>query len=235
MKKNPPDLPKHIAIIPDGNRRWARQQGLPTFEGHRRGFQRAIEIVKAARKIGIKYLTFWGFSTENWSRSEDEVNFLMSLFTQMIDQFLKDAFKEKIKIIHLGRKDRFNQELKNKIIESEEKTKHFEHYHLMIALDYGGRDEILRAIKKIYKMNLDQLQIDNLAEEDFKKFLDTNNIPDPDLIIRTSGEIRTSGFMIWQAAYSEWIFYDKFFPEFTDDDLINCIDEYQKRQRRFGR
>jgi undecaprenyl diphosphate synthase len=235
MKNNPSDLPKHIAIIPDGNRRWARQRGLPTFEGHRRGFQQVIKIGKVARKIGIKYLTFWGFSTENWRRSKDEVNFLISLFTQMIDQFLKDAFKEKIRIIYLGRKDRFNQELKNKIIESEEKTKHFEHYYLIIALDYGGRDEILRAVNKIYKSNLNQSEINNLTEEDFKKFLDTDNIPDPDLIIRTSGEVRTSGFMLWQAAYSEWIFCDKFFPDFTGDDLINCIDEYQKRQRRFGR
>lgn len=229
------NLPSHIAIIPDGNRRWARERGLPTFEGHRRGYKKVIEIARAARKIGIKYLTFWGFSTENWRRSKEEVNFLMNLFKQMIDQSLEDALKEKIKIIHLGRKDRFDKTLRLKIEKAEEQTKNFNDYYLMIALDYGGRDEILRAIKKLYQANVfNNNNIDNLTEVDFENFLDTKTIPPPDLVIRTSGEIRTSGFMIWQAAYAEWIFYEKFFPDFTSEDLSKCINEYENRQRRFG-
>jgi undecaprenyl diphosphate synthase len=229
------NLPSHIAIIPDGNRRWARERGLPTFEGHRRGYQKSIKIARAARKMGIKYLTFWGFSTENWRRSKEEVNLLMSLFKQMIDQSLKDALKEKIKIIHLGRKDRFDERLRLKIEKAEEQTKNFNDYYLMIALDYGGRDEILRTIKKLFRSNFsNDKNIDNLTEIDFERFLDSKEIPSPDLIIRTSGEMRTSGFMIWQAAYAEWIFYEKFFPDFTSEDLSKCINEYQNRQRRFG-
>jgi undecaprenyl diphosphate synthase len=234
--KNQVNLPSHIAIIPDGNRRWARERGLPTFEGHRRGYQQVIEIGRTARKMGIKYLTFWGFSTENWRRSKDEVNLLMDLFKQMIDQSLKDALKEKTKIIHLGRKDRFDEGLRLKIQNAEQKTENFNNYYLMIALDYGGRDEILRAIKKLHQANVfDSRNIDNLTEVDFEKFLDTMTIPPPDLVIRTSGEMRTSGFMIWQTAYAEWIFYEKFFPDFTGEDLSKCINEYQNRQRRFGR
>jgi undecaprenyl diphosphate synthase len=229
------NIPSHIAIIPDGNRRWARERGLPTFEGHRRGYQKSIKIARAARKMGIKYLTFWGFSTENWRRSKEEVNLLMSLFKQMIDQSLKDALKEKIKIIHLGRKDRFDERLRLKIEKAEEQTKNFNDYYLMIALDYGGRDEILRTIKKLFRSNFsNDKNIDNLTEIDFERFLDSKEIPSPDLIIRTSGEMRTSGFMIWQAAYAEWIFYEKFFPDFTSEDLSKCINEYQNRQRRFG-
>jgi undecaprenyl diphosphate synthase len=233
--KNQVNLPSHIAIIPDGNRRWARERRMPVFEGHRRGYQRVVEIGRAARKMGIKYLTFWGFSTENWSRSKEEVNYLMNLFKQMIDQSLKDALKEKIKIIHLGRKERLDETLRSKISQAEEKTKAFHDYYLMIALDYGGRDEILRTIKKLFRSDfLNGKNIDNFTEADFENFLDTKTIPSPDLVIRTSGEIRTSGFMIWQAAYAEWIFYEKFFPDFTSEDLSKCINEYQNRQRRFG-
>lgn len=242
-------IPQHVVIIPDGNRRWARERGLPTFEGHRRGFQRAIEIGKKAREMGIKYFTLWGFSTENWHRSKEEVNYLMQLFKQMVDQHLQEALKNKIKIIHFGRKDRFDLELKNKLIKAEEETKDFYQYYLGLALDYGGRDEILRAIEKIGKRFKDQiksslLQNSNRAsfasefkieEGDFSKYLDTKEFPDPDLVIRTSGEIRTSGLMIWQTAYAEWIFYQKYFPDFTPNDLEKCIYQYINRQRRFGK
>lgn len=223
-------IPQHVAIIPDGNRRWARERGLPTFEGHRRGFQRGIDIGRKAREIGIKYLTFWGFSTENWQRSKEEVTYLMELFKQMVDQNLKEALKNKIRIIHFGRKERFDSQLRDKLIEAERKTKDFNQYYFGLALDYGGRDEILRAIEKIKKH-----KVTELTEDDFKNFLDTKEFPDPDLVIRTSGETRTSGFMIWQAAYAEWIFYQKYFPDFTQDDFEKCILEYSQRQRRFGR
>lgn len=225
-------IPIHLAIIPDGNRRWAREKNLPTFEGHRRGYQRGIEIGKKARELGIKYLTFWAFSTENWHRSKEEVNYLMRIFKDLVDQYLKEALKDEIKITHLGRKDRIDQELRDKLAKAEEKTKSFSRYYLNLALDYGGRDEIIRAIKKIQT-------IDNnssiLSDDNFNQFLDTHAMPDPDLIIRTSGEMRTSGFMIWQAAYSEWIFYPKYFPDFTPADLEKCLEEFARRQRRFGR
>ncbi|MCX7881187.1 MAG: polyprenyl diphosphate synthase [Patescibacteria group bacterium] len=223
---------KHIAIIPDGNRRWARERGLPTFFGHKKGFDQSISLSKKSRELGIKILTFWAFSTENWKRSKEEVNYLMKLYEEMIDKNLKEALREKVRIIHLGRKDRLNQKLKEKIIDAEEKTKHFNKYYLTIALDYGGVDEILRTINKIKK-----LKINNLDEKIFEKNLDTKDLPypNPDLVIRTSGEVRTSGFMIWQTAYSEWIFYPKYFPDFTPSDLEKCVKEYQERQRRFGK
>jgi undecaprenyl diphosphate synthase len=227
------NLPKHIAIIPDGNRRWAKEKRLPTFEGHKKGFNQAIEIGKKARELGIKVLTFWAFSTENWKRTKEEISYLMDLYYQMIEINIKDALKEKIRIIHLGRKDRISNKLRLKIMEAEEKTKNFDKYYLAIALDYGGRDEIIRTINKI---NQSKISIKNFSEERINQFLDTKDLPypSPDLVIRTSGEIRTSGFMIWQAAYSEWIFYPKYFPDFIPFDLEKCIEEYKKRKRRFG-
>jgi len=227
------NLPKHIAIIPDGNRRWAKEKGLPTFEGHKKGFNQAIEIGKKARELGIKVLTLWAFSSENWKRTKEEISYLMDLYYQMIEINIQDALKEKIRIIHLGRKDRISNKLRLKIMEAEEKTKNFDKYYLAIALDYGGRDEIIRTINKI---NQSKISIKNFSEEKINQFLDTKDLPypSPDLLIRTSGEIRTSGFMIWQAAYSEWIFYPKYFPDFTPFDLEKCIEEYKKRKRRFG-
>jgi len=227
------NLLKHIAIIPDGNRRWAKEKGLPTFKGHKRGFNQAIEIGKKTRELGIKVLTLWAFSTENWKRTKEEISYLMDLYYQMIEINIKDALKEKIRIIHLGRKDRISNKLRLKIMEAEEKTKNFDKYYLAIALDYGGRDEIIRTINKI---NQSKISIKNFSEEKINQFLDTKDLPypSPDLVIRTSGEIRTSGFMIWQAAYSEWIFYPKYFPDFTPFDLEKCIEEYKKRKRRFG-
>jgi undecaprenyl diphosphate synthase len=231
MKIKPPN---HIAIIPDGNRRWARKRGLSVFEGHRRGFERGTEIVKKAREMNIKILTFWAFSTENWNRSKEEVNDLMKLYQIMIEKNLKQALKEKSRIIHLGRKDRIDGDLRKKIINAEEKTKNFNKYYFCLALDYGGRDEVVRAIKKISDAKNSKLNID---EETFNQFLDTKILPHPnvDLVIRTSGEQRSSGFMIWQTTYSEYIFYEKYFPDFSAEDLEKCIKEYQKRRRRFGK
>lgn len=224
----------HLAIIPDGNRRWARERNLPTFYGHKKGLDQSIKLARKARELGIKVLTFWAFSTENWQRSKKEVNYLMQLFKVMIDRNIKEAIKEEIRIIHLGRKDRLATSLLKKIKEAEEKTKKFSRYFLAIALDYGGQDEILRAIKHIKEEKID---ISDLNIANFNQVLDSRDLPFPypDLVIRTSGEIRTSGFMIWQAAYSEWFFTPKYFPDFTPDDLQECIREYEKRQRRFGK
>lgn len=228
------NLPHHIAIIPDGNRRWARERGLPAFEGHRRGFEAARKIVKYARDIGIHTLTLWAFSTENWTRTKDEVSYLMKLYAQMTDKFLDEAVKDEARIIHLGRKDGIPKFLLKRIKNVEEKTHNFKRNILNIALDYGGRDEILRAIKKL---NDERITDSELTERQFEKFLDTAGqpYPNPDLIIRTSEEMRTSGLMIWQAAYSEYYFLKRHFPDLTEKDIDGAIEEFKKRQRRFGK
>lgn len=227
-------IPNHIAIIPDGNRRWAKEHGLTSFEGHRKGFDVAIKIGRKIRALGVHTLTMWAFSTENWNRTKDEVNYLMKMYGVFIDKNLKEAMREKIRIIHLGRKDRLPKKLLAKIINSEEKTKDFSNYILNIALDYGGRDEIIRAIKKATSQ---KGQAKSITEDSFSQFLDTANqpYPNPDLIIRTSGEQRTSGLMIWQAAYSEYIFLQKHFPDIKDEDIELAVEEYSRRQRRFGK
>lgn len=220
-------IPNHIAIIPDGNRRWAKEHGLPSFEGHRKGFDVAVKIGRKIRSMGINTMTMWAFSTENWNRTKDEVNYLMKMYEIFVEKNLKEALKEKIRIIHIGRKDRIPKSLLEKLKKSEEKTKDFNDYILNIALDYGGRDEIIRAIKKATSIN----------EGNFNQFLDTANqpYPNPDLIIRTSGEQRTSGLMIWQAAYAEYIFLKKHFPDLKDEDIELAVKEYASRQRRFGK
>ncbi|MDP2585298.1 MAG: polyprenyl diphosphate synthase [Candidatus Levybacteria bacterium] len=227
-------IPNHVAIIPDGNRRWAKEHGLPSLEGHRRGFNVAVKIGKKIRSLGVHTMTMWAFSTENWNRSSGEVSYLMKMYETFIEKNLKQALKEKIRIIHLGRKDRISKKLLEKIQDSEEKTKNFKNYILNIALDYGGRDEIIRAVKKISNS---KFLISNLSEGDFNKFLDTANqpYPNPDLIIRTSGEQRTSGLMIWQAAYAEYAFFNKHFPDLKDKDIENAVSEYSERHRRFGK
>jgi len=225
------NLPNHVAIIPDGNRRWAKGRGLPTFEGHRKGLDALIKIGKKSRELGIKILTAWAFSTENWDRSKQEINYLMELFELMIDKNLEEALKNSIKIIHLGRKDRISKKLRRKIVNAENKTKDFNKYYLCIGLDYGGRNEIVRTISNL------KSQISNLSEYLISKNLDTKVLPftDPDLIIRTGGEQRLSGFMLWQAQYSELMFIKKYLPDFTPQDFENCIKNYSIRQRRFGK
>jgi len=227
-------LPNHVAVIPDGNRRWAREKNLPTLEGHKRGYQRAIEIGRKARKMGIKVFTIWACSTENWSRKKEEVKYLMDIFSVIIDNYLKEALKDEIKIVHLGRKDRLNDGLLKKIEEAEEKTKHFDKYYLAIALDYGGRDEIIRAANKIRNS---KSETRNLTIEEFQNSLDTKTLPypNPDLIIRPGGENRLSGFLLWQSEYAELVFEKKYFPDFTPDDFESCIKDYMSRQRRFGK
>lgn len=216
-------LPHHVAIIPDGNRRWARAHGLSTLLGHQRGFDALRKTARYARKVGIKVMTIWAFSTENWKRSRKEVRYLMDLFKAKIDEYLKEAMEEKIKIIHLGRKDRIDRQLREKIALAEKKTRKFSKYYLGIGLDYGGRDEITRAVKA--------------GGKDFENYLDTKNYPypDPDLIIRTGGEQRLSGFLLWQCQYAELMFVKKYLPDFTTDEFQKCLDEFVQRNRRFGK
>lgn len=227
-------VPVHVAIIPDGNRRWARKRGLPTLEGHRRGFDIAIKLSNKARELGVKILSLWAFSTENWDRTTQEVGYLMKLYEQMVDRQLKEAMKNHTRLIHIGRKDRISATLKEKIVNAENKTSKFDNNFLVIALDYGGRDEIIRGVEKLKSSGL---HVEDLDEKTFSAFLDTKDLPqpDPDLIIRTSGENRWSGFMMWQSAYSEYMFIDKYFPDFTPQDLENCITQFKQRDRRFGK
>ena len=220
-------VPKHIAIIADGNRRWAKDRNLPTFEGHRRGFENIKALSKKAKQLGVKIVTFWVFSTENWKRAEDEVGYLMNLAEKVIDSQIKEAIQEKTRIVHIGRKDRLPDVLKKKIEKAEETTRNFSQYYFVIALDYGGHDEIERAVRKMK----------DLQTEKIENFLDTGVLPypNPDLIIRTSGETRLSGFMTWQSAYSEYYFSTLYFPDFGPEALKKALTDYGERKRRFGK
>lgn len=227
-------LPNHIAIIPDGNRRWAKEHHVPSLEGHRRGADVAIKISRKLRQMGVHTLSWWAFSTENWNRPPEEIKYLMDLYEKVFDKLVKEALKDEARVTHLGRKDRIPEKLAKKIADIEAKTKGFTKNQLNMALDYGGRDEVLRAVKKISEENID---MHSLTEENFEKLLDTGNqlYPNPDVIIRTSGEKRTSGLMIWQAAYAEYFFLDKYFPELTEQDIENILEEFADRERRFGK
>lgn len=226
-------MPNHIALILDGNRRWARSRGLNTFQGHRAGFDAGKKLARAARDWGIHTFTVWGFSTENWDRSPEEVSYLMVLFKRFVAEVLKEARKEKIRFIHLGRKDRLPKSLLKVIHEAEEETKNNKNFVLNAALDYGGRDEILRAVKKILK---EKVNPEKLDEKLFASYLDTKDqpYPYPDLFIRPSGEQRTSGLLPWQLTYSEYYFEEVHLPDFTPEKLRTAILDYSRRRRRFG-
>ncbi len=223
------NIPIHVAIIPDGNRRWAREHKLPSFEGHRRGFDRAHELVKKARDLGIRIITLWAFSTENWKRDAEEVKYLMQLYSLMIDKHLQDAKKNQTRIIHIGRKDRLPDVLAKKIKIAEDTTKSYEKHFLCIGIDYGGEDEILRATKR--------LEGREKTHDTLFSCLDTAVLPQQsvDLMIRTSGEQRTSGFLPLQSLYSEFFFSEKLFPDFTIEDFEQAIMDYGQRKRRFGK
>jgi len=228
------NLPKHIAVIPDGNRRWAKSKGLSVIEGHRKGAKVVLQLIEKAKELNIHTLAFWAFSTENWGRMKKEVDALMIILLRGLMANVNKALKNRIRFIHIGRKDRLSTALKKQIEQIERLTKEFTDYYFVLALDYGGRDEILRAFQRISNF---KFRISNLNEKSFNQFLDTKDLPypNPDLVIRTGGEMRTSGFMLWQTEYSEWIFSDKYFPDFTPEDFEECIKEYSRRQRRYGK
>ena len=227
--------PKHIAIIMDGNRRWAREHNLPVKMGHKKGADKLREIAKYANKIGIENLTVYAFSTENWKRSKEEVSGLMALLKQYLNDFLKRANTENIRINFIGDINALTKDLQESINKSIERTKANTGLNLNIAFNYGGRDEIVKATRKIAeKIKKNELDIDDIDEDLISNNLYTYNIPDPDLLIRTSGEIRLSGFLIWQSAYTEFLFLDKYWPDFTEQDVDMSIEEYKKRNRKFG-
>lgn len=235
MEENVKKLPSHIAIIMDGNRRWAREKGMKATDGHRVGADTLEKILTYCNKIGIEFLTVYAFSTENWKRSKEEVGVLMKLLRAYLEKLAKRATGENVKIRVIGDIEAFEEDIKNLIIKITEKTKKNTGLTLNIALNYGGRLELLYAMKNIaQKVKEGNIEVDNISEELISSELYTENQPDPDLLIRTSGEQRISNFLLWQLAYTEMYFINKYWPDFTNDDLDNAIDEYNKRNRRFG-
>lgn len=228
-------LPEHIGIIMDGNGRWAKKKFMPRIFGHRAGAQTLNKLLKEADKIGIKHITVYAFSTENWKRSKEEVEGLLKLLREYIGDYIKDNEKSNIKIDAIGDLSVLDLDLQEKIQELERISSHKKGLNLHIALNYGGRDEIVRAVKKVAKEYYENgTDISELTEKSFSEYLDTARIPDPELIIRTSGELRLSNFLAWQSAYSEFYFTDKLWPEFDIKELLKAVEQYQNRDRRFG-
>lgn len=228
-------LPVHIAIIMDGNGRWAKKRFLPRKFGHKAGADTLENITKAADKLGVKHLTVYAFSTENWKRTEEEVKGIMDLLRSYLDRYIAKADKENIKIDIIGEKSRLDADIQEKIKKIESLSADKPSLNLHIALNYGGRDDILRGIQKIAKkVEAGELKADDITEEMISESLDTGFYPDPELVIRTSGEERISNFLLWQIAYSEFVFNKKLWPDYTEEDLYEDICYYQNRDRRFG-
>mgnify|MGYP000971279435 FL=1 len=224
-------IPTHVGLIMDGNGRWATQRGLPRLAGHKAGVENVKPTVLAAKKFGIKYLTFYAFSTENWKRPQDEVSGIMNLLSIFIDREVNNLHKEGVRILHIGRRERLDQSLRKKIEDAIELTKNNTTITVQMGLDYGGRDEITQAVRKIVASGVSPEEVN---EELISQNLYTAGIPDPDLIIRTSGEMRTSNFLIWQSAYAEWIFPETYWPDFTEEVFWQMLVEYSRRDRRYG-
>jgi len=226
------EIPVHVGIIMDGNGRWARARGLNRLAGHRAGTENLRRIVRACADFGIKYLTVFAFSTENWARPKEEVDGLMEIMEEFIDKEIDELDAEGVQIRHVGKLDGIPERLKAKIKMSIERTRHNNRLVLSVAFNYGGRDEIVQAVRKIVAEGIPP---DEITEETIANHLYTAGMPDPDLVIRTSGEIRISNFLLWQSAYAEWYFTPRFWPDFGREDLIAAIADYNRRERRFGR
>jgi undecaprenyl diphosphate synthase len=224
-------IPKHVAIIMDGNGRWATQKGLPRVSGHRAGTENLREVIEASVEFGIQYLTIYAFSTENWKRPQEEIQGLMRIFRTMLDRELKNLHENGVQLHHFGRLDRIDQGLKEKVLEAIELTKDNQTLILNIAFNYGGRDEIIQAVQGMMR---DGHTAEEVTEELVGQYLYSANCPDPDLIIRTSGEYRCSNFLIWQGAYSEWYFTPTYWPDFGREDLYEALVSFNQRERRYG-
>lgn len=228
-------LPTHVGIIMDGNGRWAKKRGLPRSAGHKVGADAFRKITKYCSKIGIKYLTVYAFSTENWRRPAEEVDFLMGLFEQYLKEALRDFQEENIRVIFLGDKSAFSPKLRSLIEDVEQASRGKTGMTLNIAMNYGGRDEILKAVRELAEgVKAGNLMPAEIDAEALEKRLYTATQPDPDLIIRPSGEYRLSNFLLWQGAYAELVFMDVLWPDFKEHDLERALDEYAARNRRFG-
>ncbi len=228
-------LPRHIAIIMDGNGRWAKQHAIGRVRGHKKGAQAVRTVVKTCREIGIKYLTLYAFSIENWERPAKEVEALMFLLDEYLTKETKELQKQGIRLTTIGEIDRLHPLVKDKLLQTKESTAKNDQMVLNLALSYGGKDEIISAVKRIVQDNKRGIiDISDINKETFDRYLYTYGMPDPDLLIRTSGEYRISNFLLWQMAYTELYFTNVLWPDFTKDDLFKAIASYQKRERRFG-
>lgn len=224
-------IPRHVGIIMDGNGRWAESRGLPRIEGHRRGVERSKEVIEFANELGLRALTLYAFSTENWKRPSSEVKTLMKLLEVYLQKELDGLIKNNIVFRTIGETERLPENIQRIIHDAEQKTSSNKGMTLITALSYSGRSEILRAARKLLAAGMSP---EELTEEVFSSYLDTAGIPAPDLIIRTSGEMRISNFLLWQAAYSEFYFTDTLWPDFSKDEFLLAIQDYQRRERRFG-
>ena len=228
----PPDkVPQHVAIIMDGNGRWAISRGLPRVAGHKAGTENLRRLIRSTVEFGIKYLTIYAFSTENWGRPPEEVQGLMGILQDVIDRELNGLHEEGVQLRHIGRLERLDPKIQAKVLKAIDLTKHNERLVLNIAWNYGGRDEIICAIQKILK---DGIAPDDVTSELVSQYLFTAGVPDPDLVIRTSGELRISNFLIWQAAYSEWYVTPTFWPDFDKDEYRRALEVFAQRDRRYG-
>lgn len=229
-------IPNHVAVILDGNGRWAKKRLMPRNYGHMQGAKTVEQILEDADDIGIKYLTVYAFSTENWNRSKEEVNALMKILRTYLKTCIQRSNKNNMRVRVIGEKSRLNDDIKDKINELEESTKNNTGLNFTIAINYGSRDEIRRAVTNIVKDTTDgKLQPEQIDEKLISDYLDTSGLPDPDLLIRTSGEERLSNFLLWQLAYTEFYFTDVLWPDFNKKELIKAIEKYNSRDRRFGK
>jgi len=224
-------VPKHIAIIMDGNGRWALSRGLPRLAGHRAGTENLRRVIEACIEFGIEYLTIYAFSTENWGRPLEEVRGLMRILEDVIDRELRELHDQGVQLRHIGRLDRLKPHLRQKVLDAIEYTKDNNRLVLNVAFNYGGRDEIVCAIQHMIK---DGVKAEDVTSDLVSEYLFTAGEPDPDLIIRTSGELRGSNFLIWQGAYSEWYFTPTYWPDFDKEQLRLALEEFANRERRYG-
>jgi undecaprenyl diphosphate synthase len=224
-------VPQHVAIIMDGNGRWAKARGLPRVAGHRAGTENLRPIIRASAEFGIQYLTLYAFSTENWNRPKAEIEGLMHILSDVIDKEMDELNEEGARLLHIGHLDGLSKTLQKKVRHAVDLTKDNERINIVLAFNYGGRDEIIHAIKKILKEDVDPEDVDETL---VGQYMFTAGIPDPDLVIRTSGELRTSNFLTWQSVYSEWYFPEVYWPDFDKEALRNALEEYASRERRYG-
>ena len=225
-------IPQHVAMIMDGNGRWALQRGLPRLAGHKAGTENLRRVIRASVEFGVKYLTIYAFSTENWGRPPEEVKGLMYILEDVIDRELNELHKEGVQLRHIGRLERLAPSLQEKVLSAIDVTKNNDRLILNIAFNYGGRDEIVQAIQRMMK---DNVPPDKVTDELVSRYLYTAGVPDPDLIIRTSGELRVSNFLIWQAAYSEWYITPTFWPDFDKAEYHHALESFAQRDRRYGK
>lgn len=227
------NLPRHIAIIMDGNGRWAQKRGLPRLEGHIAGVSAVRRVVEACRDLGISYLTLYTFSTENWRRPKDEVEGLMMLLREQLRSQTPELKEKGVRVLVIGKREELPEDLQEQIRQSEEETAQNKDLHLVLAINYGGRAEIINACRMLIEA-VKKGECDDVDEDTFHSFLYTKNIPDPDLLIRTAGEKRVSNFLLWQIAYTEFYITETLWPDFTKEDLLLAIEDYKRRKRKFG-